>query len=153
MAFSGYVRGNGSGSVFNFNPFVEGAKFRIKDFCYLNIIEGRNEDGTPILRTDKDGNKISVPGLGTTLDDVRLTEFYRPTVTADSTSLEKNTQFAKDLVNVLIANRGKSTDEVLQAVVDKFKDRDIVVKSAKPFQGVQQDGSPYTGTFRVYDYA
>ena len=158
MAFTGYVRDNApqtGATAFQFNPFSTGVKFRIKDFCFLKMIDGFEADGTtPIFRKNNDGAIITVPGFGTTLgDDIRLTELYRGIVDANGNALDKSTKFTKDLIDILISNRGKSTEEVLTAVVNKFKDVDLIVKSAKPFAGRTQAGDTYTGTFRIYDYA
>lgn len=155
MALTGYARTDAPADAkFQFNPFVPGAKFRISGYCFLGQVIGENEDGTPkFLKNDND-DIVRLPALSTTIgDDVRLTEFYRPVMTADNIALEKDTQFAKDLIDTLIANRGKATEEVLQAVVDKFKDKELIVKSVKPYKGVAKDGSSYTGSFRIYDYA
>lgn len=155
MALTGYARVDApADATFQFNPFVVGAKFRFVGHCFVGQVIGQNEDGTPIFLKNDDGDVVKLPALTTSIgDDVRLTEFYRPVMTSDNIALEKDTQFSKDFIDTLIANRGKATEEVLRAVVDKFKDKDITVKSAKPFKGVARDGNPYTGTFRIYDYA
>lgn len=144
MAFTGYVKtGAPADGIFQFNPFVAGTKFRLVNHCFVSP----SNDNV----ADKD---VKMPAFDTTLSEpIRLTELYRPQMTADGKALEKNSAFAKDLVDTLIANRGKSTEEVLRAVVEKFKDKDLIVKSATPFRGKDRDGNEYTGTFRIYDYA
>lgn len=145
MAFTGYVKTDApTGSVFQFNPFVAGTKFRLVNHCFVSPSD--SENGVD--------NDTKLPAFDTSLNEpIRLTELYRPQMTADGKALEKNSAFAKDLVDILIANRGKSTEEVLRAVVEKFKDKDLIVKSATPFRGKTRDGEEYTGTFRIYDYA
>lgn len=144
MAFTGYVKTNADTTgVFQFNPFVAGTKFRLVNYCFVSPSNDNVAD-----------ESVKLPAFDTTLNEpIRLTELYRPQMTADGKALEKNSAFAKDLVDTLIANRGKSTEEVLKAVVEKFKDKDLIVKSATPFRGKDRDGNEYTGTFRIYDYA
>lgn len=145
MAFTGYVKTTApEEGVFQFNPFVVGTKFRLVNHCFVSPTDSVNG----VDETKK------LPSFDTSLNEViRLTELYRPQMTADGKALERDSAFAKDLVDLLIANRGKSTEEVLSAVVEKFKDRDLTVKSATPFRGKDKDGNEYTGTFRIYDYA
>lgn len=154
--FTGYVPStdaNNGQSAFQFNAFVPGTVFRLTGTEFLNRIVGYDENNQPIYQLDKDGKKVAVPGFKTSLGDpIRLTELYRPIADENNQAHVKDNAFTRELQNLLIAGRGKSTEEVLRSVVEHFKDTDIKVLSATPIRCKDQQGKPYTTTFRIYGY-
>lgn len=156
MAFTGFIPAtdqiaindaNNAITLGRLNPYVEGTKFRVTGFTYVQS----TEDGE--VRKDPKTNKpILVPALNTTVGEpIRISELIRSVSTTSGDVIERTGTANKAILETIIANHGKSNGELLQAVVNMLGNREIVCHT-KPYTSKNRNGETFTGTFRNFDF-
>lgn len=123
------------------SPFREGVIFMVTGFTYKQA----ENDG----KVDADAS-IN-PVLTTTVGDMFLSMTLKARVNAEGKILEPNgtfNQFVKDIISKMA---GKSNGEILTAIVNGCKDREVVV-SRQPYAAITKDGRKFAASLVILDF-
>ena len=123
------------------SPFQQGVIFKVTGFTYKQA----QNDGKV------DANASVNPVLVTTVGDMFLSMALKARVDAEGKVLEPNgtfNQFVKDTISKMA---GKSNGEILTAIVDGCKDKEVVV-SRQPYAAMTKDGRKFAASLVVLDF-
>lgn len=123
------------------SPFQDRVTFKVTDFTYKQA----ENDG-------KVDAKASVnPVLTTSIGDMFLSMALKMRVDAEGKILEPNGTFNKFIKDTISNNAGKSNGEILTAIVEGCKDKEIVV-SRQPYVAVTKDGRKFASSLVILDF-
>lgn len=123
------------------SPFQHGVVFRVDGFTYKQA----QNDGKV------DPNASVNPVLTTTVGDMFLSMTLKARVNADGQVLEPNGSFNKFIKDTIQKNVGKSNGEILNAIVEGCKDKDIIV-SRQPYAALSKDGRKFAASLVILDF-
>lgn len=123
------------------SPFQNGITFKVGDFNYKQV----ENDGKVDINT-----RVN-PVLTTSVGDLFLSMIIKPKIDASGKIHEPNGDFNRYVKNTIQANLGKSNGEILQAIVDGCKGREIVVTRTH-IDALSKDGRHYPTSFIVLDF-
>lgn len=123
------------------SPFRNEATFKVTGFTYKQA----QNDGKV------DANASVNPVLTTTIGDMFLSMALKARVDAEGKVLEPNgtfNQFIKDTISGML---GKSNGEILTAIVDGCKDKEIFV-TRQPYAAITKDGRTFATSLVILDF-
>lgn len=100
----------------NSNSFQDNAVFKITGYTFTKLY---NDDGTPI------GEKL-FPTLETTIGLLMVSRITRAKIDSKGNILKPSGTINKEIIELIRDNSDKNDGEVLQLIVDKFKDSEII---------------------------
>ena len=123
------------------SPFQQGAVFEVNGFTYKQA----ENDGKV------DANAFANPVLTTTIGDMFLSMALKARVNAEGSVLEPNGTFNRFIKDTISANAGKSNGEILKAIVDGCKDKEVKV-SRQPYAAITKDGRRFASSLVILDF-
>lgn len=123
------------------SPFQDRVTFKVTDFTYKQA----ENDGKV------DANAFTNPVLTTTVGDMFLSMTLKARVDAEGRILEPNGSFNKFVKDTISRMAGKSNGEILKAIVDGCKDKEVVV-SRQPYAAMTKDGRKYAASLVVLNF-
>ena len=123
------------------SPFQQGAIFEVNGFTYKQA----ENDGKV------DTNAFANPVLTTTIGDMFLSMALKARVNAEGAILEPNGTFNRFIKDTISANAGKSNGEILTAIVDGCKDKEVVV-SRQPYVAITKGGRKFASSLVILDF-
>lgn len=123
------------------SPFQDRVTFKVTGFTYKQA----ENDG-------KVDAKASVnPVLITTVGDMFLSMALKMRVDAEGKILEPNGTFNHFIKDTIGRMAGKSNGEILTAIVDGCKDKEVVV-SRQPYVAITKDGRKFAASLVILDF-
>ncbi|MDY5324410.1 MAG: hypothetical protein SPG96_05775 [Succinivibrio sp.] len=123
------------------SPFQDRVTFKVTGFTYKQA----ENDG-------KVDAKASVnPVLITTVGDMFLSMALKMRVDAEGKILEPNGTFNHFIKDIIGRMAGKSNGEILTAIVDGCKDKEVVV-SRQPYVAITKDGRKFAASLVILDF-
>lgn len=123
------------------SPFQDRVTFKVTGFTYKQA----ENDG-------KVGAEASVnPVLVTSVGDMFLSMALKMRVDAEGKILEPNGSFNKFIKDTISTNAGKSNGEILTAIVEGCKDKEVVV-SRQPYVAMAKDGRKFASSLVILDF-
>lgn len=123
------------------SPFQRGVIFKVTGFTYKQA----QNDGKV------DANASVNPVLTTTVGDMFLSMTLKARVNAEGKILEPNGTFNQFIKDTISKMAGKSNGEILTAIVDGCKDKEVVV-SRQPYAAMTKDGRKFAASLVVLDF-
>lgn len=123
------------------SPFQNGVIFKVTGFTYKQA----ENDGKV------DANAMVNPVLVTTVGDMFLSMTLKSRVDADGNVLEPNGTFNQFVRTTISKMAGKTNGEILNAIVDGCKDKEIVV-TRKPYSALSKDGRRFGSALVILDF-
>lgn len=123
------------------SPFKQNAIFKVTGFTYKQV----ENDGKV------DANAFANPVLTTTIGDMFLSMALKARVNAEGSVLEPNGTFNSFIKDTISANTGKSNGEILKAIVDGCKDKEVKV-SRQPYAAITKDGRKFAASLVILDF-
>lgn len=123
------------------SPFQQNAIFKVTGFTYKQA----ENDGKV------DANAFANPVLTTTIGDMFLSMALKARVNAEGSVLEPNGTFNRFIKDTISANTGKSNGEILKAIVDGCKDKEVKV-SRQPYAAITKDGRRFAASLVILDF-
>lgn len=123
------------------SPFQQGVTFKVTGFTYKQA----QNDGKV------DANAFTNPVLETTIGDMFLSMTLKARVNAEGKILEPNGTFNQFIKDTISKMGGKSNGEILTAIVDGCKDKEVVV-SRQPYAAMTKDGRKFAASLVVLDF-
>lgn len=123
------------------SPFQNKVTLKVTGFTYKQA----ENDGKV------DADAMVNPVLTTTVGDMFLSMTLKAKVDADGKILEPNGTFNQFIKDTISKNNGKSNGEILNAIVDGCKDKEIVV-SRQPYSTISKDGRKYVAYMVVLNF-
>ena len=123
------------------SPFQQGAVFEVNGFTYKQA----ENDGKV------DANAFANPVLTTTIGDMFLSMALKARVNAEGSVLEPNGTFNRFIKDTISTNAGKSNGEILKAIVDGCKDKEVKV-SRQPYAAITKDGRRFASSLVILDF-
>ena len=123
------------------SPFQDRVTFKVTDFTYKQA----ENDGKV------DAIAFTNPVLTTTVGDMFLSMTLKARVDAEGRILEPNGSFNKFVKDTISRMAGKSNGEILKAIVDGCKDKEVVV-SRQPYAAMTKDGRKYAASLVVLNF-
>lgn len=123
------------------SPFQNGALFKVTGFGYKQA----ENDGKVAV------NARVNPVLTTSIGDLFLSMAIKPKIDAEGKVREPNGSFNKHVKDTIQANLGKSNGEILQAIVDGCKDKEIFVTKTN-IDALSKDGRHYASSLITLDF-
>ena len=123
------------------SPFQQGVIFKVTGFTYKQA----QNDGRV------DANASVNPVLTTSVGDMFLSMALKARVDAEGNVLEPNgtfNQFIKDTISKML---GKSNGEILTAIVDGCKDKEVFV-TRQPYAAMTKDGRKFAASLVILDF-
>lgn len=123
------------------SPFQDRVTFKVTGFTYKQA----ENDG-------KVDAKASVnPVLVTSVGDMFLSMALKMRVDAEGKILEPNGFFNKFIKDTISTNADKSNGEILTAIVEGCKDKEVVVKR-QPYVAMTKDGRKFASSLVILDF-
>lgn len=123
------------------SPFQDRVTFKVTGFTYKQAqIDGK-----------VDTNASTNPVLITTVGDMFLSMALKARVSAEGSVLEPNGTFNRFVKDTISKMAGKSNGEILTAIVDGCKDKEVVV-SRQPYVAITKDGRKFASSLVVLDF-
>ena len=123
------------------SPFQQGVIFKVTGFTYKQA----QNDGKV------DANASVNPVLTTSVGDMFLSMTLKARVNAEGKILEPNGTFNQFIKDTISKMAGKSNGEILTAIVDGCKDKEVVV-SRQPYAAMTKDGRKFAASLVVLDF-
>lgn len=123
------------------SPFQHGVTFTVTGFTYKQA----QNDGKV------DANASANPVLTTNVGDLFLSVILRARVTSEGNVLEPQGTFNQFVKRTISKMTGKSNGEILAAIVDGCKDKEVVVKR-QPYAAATRDGRTYASSLIVLNF-
>ena len=123
------------------SPFQNKVTFKVTSFTYKQA----ENDGKV------DADAMVNPVLTTTVGDMFLSMILKAKVDADGKILEPNGTFNQFIKDTISKNNGKSNGEILNAIVDGCKDKEVVV-SRQPYSAISKDRQKYVAYMVVLNF-
>ena len=123
------------------SPFQNKVTFKVTGFTYKQA----ENDGKV------DADAMVNPVLTTTVGDMFLSMTLKAKVDADGKILEPNGTFNQFIKDTISKNNGKSNGEILNAIVDGCKDKEVVV-SRQPYSTISKDERKYVAYMVVLNF-
>lgn len=117
------------------SPFQHNVKFKVTDYGYRKA----ENDG----KVDKDA--YTNPVLTTTVGDLFLSMLIKARVKANGDIISPNGTFNVFVKDTITANSGKSNGEILKAIVDGCKGKELIVERV-PYSAKSKDGREYAAS-------
>ena len=115
------------------NAFQDGIIFQITGFRYniLKFSDNTSSKPFPVFTTNLSGDTC-----------LAIIPLMRNRVNADGEIVEPDGTFNLEVKNIILDNKGLSNDKLLPLLVDKLKNRDLIVRN-KRFSAKSKDGTTY----------
>lgn len=123
------------------SPFRNNVTFKVTGFTYKQA----QNDGKV------DANAMANPVLTTTIGDMFLSMTLKARVNAEGKVLEPNGTFNKFVKDIISKMAGKSNGEILTAIVDGCKDKEVFV-TRQPYAALTKDGRTFAASLVVLDF-
>lgn len=123
------------------SPFQNRVTFMVTGFTYKQA----ENDGKV------DVNASVNPVLTTTVGDMFLSMTLKARVDAEGKVLEPNGTFNQFVKSIISKMAGKPNGEILTAIVNGCKDREVVV-SRQPYVGMTKDGRKFAASLVILDF-
>lgn len=123
------------------SPFQDKKEFKVTGFTYKQV----ENDG----KVDPDA--FTNPVLETTIGDMFLSMTLKARVDAEGKIIEPDGTFNQFIKDTISKNTGKSNGEILTAIVDGCKDKEIVV-SRKPYAAATKDGRKFAASLVILNF-
>lgn len=123
------------------SPFQDKVTFKVTGFTYKQA----ENDGKV------DVNAFANPVLTTSVGDMFLSMALKAKVNAEGNILEPNGTFNKFIKDTISKNAGKSNGEILTALVEGCKDKEVVV-SRQPYAAMTKDGRKFAASLVILDF-
>lgn len=123
------------------SPFQQNAIFKVTGFTYKQA-----ENNGKV-----DANAFANPVLTTTIGDMFLSMALKMRVDAEGKILEPNGTFNHFIKDIIGRMAGKSNGEILTAIVDGCKDKEVVV-SRQPYVAITKDGRKFAASLVILDF-
>ena len=123
------------------SPFQNKVTFKVTGFTYKQA----ENDGKV------DADAMVNPVLTTTVGDMFLSMTLKAKVDSEGKILEPNGTFNQFIKDTISKNNGKSNGEILNAIVDGCKDKEVVV-SRQPYSAISKDGRKYVAYMVVLNF-
>ena len=123
------------------SPFQDRVTFKVTGFTYKQA----QNDGKV------DTNASVNPVLTTSVGDMFLSMALKARVNAEGAILEPNGTFNRFVKDTISKMAGKSNGEILIAIVDGCKDKEVVV-SRQPYVAITKDGRKFASSLVILDF-
>ena len=123
------------------SPFQDRVTFKVTGFTYKQA----ENDGKV------DANASANPVLTTSVGDMFLSTALKARVNAEGSVLEPNGTFNRFVKDTISKMAGKSNGEILTAIVDGCKDKEVVV-SRQPYAAITKDGRKFAASLVILDF-
>mgnify|MGYP006878126300 CR=1 FL=1 len=123
------------------SPFQDRVTFKVTGFTYKQA----QNDGKV------DANASVNPVLTTSVGDMFLSMAIKARVDAEGHILEPNGTFNRFIGDTISANTGKSNGEILKAIVNGCKDKEVVV-SRQPYAAITKDGRRFASSLVILNF-
>lgn len=123
------------------SPFQQGVIFKVTGFTYKQA----QNDGKV------DDNASVNPVLTTSVGDMFLSMTLKARIDAEGKILEPNGTFNQFIKDIISKMAGKSNGEILTAIIDGCKDKEVVV-SRQPYAAMTKDGRKFAASLVVLDF-
>lgn len=124
------------------NAFQDGIVFQITGFRYniLKFSDNTSSKPFPVFTTNLSGDTC-----------LAIIPLMRNRVNADGEIVEPDGTFNLEVKNIILDNKGLSNDKLLPLLVDKLKNRDLIVRN-KRFSAKSKDGITYATAMINIDF-
>lgn len=124
------------------NAFQDGIVFQITGFRYniLKFSDNTSSKPFPVFTTNLSGDTC-----------LAIIPLMRNRVNADGEVVEPDGTFNLEVKNLILSNKGLSNDKILPLLVDKLKNRDLIVRN-KRFSAKSKDGVVYATAMINIDF-
>lgn len=124
------------------NAFQDGIVFQITGFRYniLKFSDNTSSKPFPVFTTNLSGDTC-----------LAIIPLMRNRVNADGEVVEPDGTFNLEVKNLILDNKGLSNDKLLPLLVDKLKNRDLIVRN-KRFSAKSKDGVVYATAMINIDF-
>ena len=123
------------------SPFQDRVTFKVTGFTYKQA----ENDGKV------DANASVNPVLTTSVGDMFLSMALKARVNAEGSVLEPNGTFNRFVKDTISKMAGKSNGEILTAIVDGCKDKEVV-DSRQPYAAITKDGRKFASSLVILDF-
>lgn len=124
------------------NAFQDGIIFQITGFRYniLKFSDNTSSKPFPVFTTNLSGDTC-----------LAIIPLMRNRANADGEIVEPDGTFNLEVKNIILDNKGLSNDKLLPLLVDKLKNRDLIVRN-KRFSAKSKDGVVYATAMINIDF-
>ena len=124
------------------NAFQDGIVFQITGFRYniLKFSDNTSSKPFPVFTTNLSGDTC-----------LAIIPLMRNRANADGEIVEPDGTFNLEVKNIILDNKGLSNDKLLPLLVDKLKNRDLIVRN-KRFSAKSKDGTTYATAMINIDF-
>lgn len=123
------------------SPFQDRVTFKVTGFTYKQAENDGKVDAKALVN----------PVLVTSVGDMFLSMALKMRVDAGGKILEPNGSFNKFIKDTISTNAGKSNGEILTAIVEGCKDKEVVV-SRQPYVAMTKDGRKFASSLVILDF-
>ena len=123
------------------SPFQDRVAFKVTGFTYKQA----EDDGKV------DANASVNPVLTTSVGDMFLSMALKARVNAEGAILEPSGTFNRFIKDTISKMAGKSNGEILAAIVDGSKDKEVVV-SRQPYVAITKDGRKFASSLVILNF-